>query len=345
VGWAADDISLLFGGKLMKSFRNGLGLVSLMLVVTLCTGVGAAAQNRGLAGQWDMSLDFDTWQTTSVLSFARDTEGSLTAQWVSIMGISQVKDIKREGKDLTFSVVTRLGDQDYTSSFVGTLAKGEISGLLISDQGEITTQGKRLKRMPLIAGAWDMTITVGERVVNTTLKITPDEQGTLQAEWQSQWGEHKITNVQFKDGKLTFARVSTFNENEWKSTYEGTMKNHVLTGAFSSPQGEMSANGKRAHGGFVGKWDLAITSDQGTQKQRLTILPDLTARFGAVPIKEIKFEDQQVSFDMTLPFGDDEYELSFTGTLQARNLTGKMTSAQGTSEVAGTKVRPIRRKK
>ena len=105
----------------MKSFRNGLGLVSLMLVVTLCTGVWAAAQNRGLAGQWDMSLDFDTWQTTSVLSFARDTEGLLTAQWVSIMGISEVKDIKREGKDLTFSVVTRLGDQDYTSSFVGTL--------------------------------------------------------------------------------------------------------------------------------------------------------------------------------------------------------------------------------
>ena len=97
----------------------------------------------------------------------------------------------------------------------------------MNTSSEITAQGKRLKRMPLIVGTWDMTITVGEREVNTVLKVTSDEQGTLQAEWQSQWGEHKITDVLFKANKLTFNRVSTFNDQEWKTTYEGTMKNHV----------------------------------------------------------------------------------------------------------------------
>jgi len=329
----------------MKSFHKGLGLVSLVLILTLCTGLWGAAQNRGLMGQWDMTLDFDTWQAPSVLSFANDAEGTLTAEWVHIMGISEVKNIKREGKDVTFTVVTRFGDQDNTGSFVGTITKGELSGLITSDQGEINTQGKKLKRMPLIVGTWGMTFTVGEREVNTVLKIRSDEQNQLQAEWQSQWGEHKITDVQFKEGKLTFNRVSTFNDQEWKTTYEGTMKNHVLTGAFSSQQGEIPATGKRAHGAFVGKWDLTITSDEGTRTQRLTILPDLTARFGAMPIKKLKFEDQQVSFDMRLPFGDNEYELSFKGKLDTRKLTGTLTSDQGTSEVTGTKVRPVRRKK
>lgn len=329
----------------MKSFRKGLGVVSLVLVLMFCTGVWGAAQNRGVIGQWHMTLDFETGRMPSVLSFTKDAEGALKAEWIHLIGISEVKDIKRDGKDLTFTVVTRIGDQDNTGSFVGTITKGELSGLITSDQGEINAQGKKLKRMPLIVGTWDMMIKMGDREVNTVLKVTSDEQGALQAEWQSQWGEHKITDVQFKDGKLTFNRVSTFNDNEWKTTYEGTMKNHVLTGAFSSQQGEITANGKRAHGMFVGKWDLTITSDRGTQKQRLTVLPDLTARFGAMPIKTLKFADEQVSFDMMLPFGDNEYELSFKAKLDTRTLTGTLTSDQGTSDVTGTKVRPVRRKK
>ncbi|MCP4450697.1 MAG: hypothetical protein GY809_04500 [Planctomycetes bacterium] len=329
----------------MKSFHRGFRLVSVVLVLTFCTGVWGAAQNGGLIGQWHMTLDFETGRMPSVLSFTKGAEGVLKAEWVHIMGISQVTDVKREGKDLTFTVETRIGDQDNTGSFVGSLARGELSGLITSDQGDINAQGKKVKRMPLIVGTWDMTITVGEREVNTVLKVTQDEQGTLQGEWQSQWGEHKISDVQFKAGKLTFNRVSTFNDNEWKTAYEGTMKNHALTGAFKSDRGDITANGKRAHGVFVGKWNLTMTSDRGTQTQRLTILPNLTARFGATPIKTLKFDGPQVSFDMTLPFGDDDYKLSFEGTLEARNLSGKMTSAQGTSDVAGTKVMPVRRKK
>ncbi len=329
----------------MRSFHRGFRLVSVVLVLTFCTGVWGAVKNGGLIGQWHMTLNFETGQIPSILSFTKDAEGALKADWVHIMGISQVTDIKREGKDLTFTVKTQLGDQNNTGSFSGMITKGTLSGLISSDQGDISAQGKKLKRMPMIAGNWGMTITMGEREVNTVLKVTQDEQGTLQAEWQSQWGEHKITDVQFKDGKLTFNRVSTFDDQEWKTAYEGTMKNHVLTGAFSAAQGEITANGKRAHGAFVGKWDLTINSDQGTRKQRLTILPDLTARFGAMPIKTLKIEDPQVSFGMTLPYGDNEYELSFKANLEAREMTGTLTSDQGTSDVTGTKVRPVRRKK
>ena len=329
----------------MKSFHRGLGVVSLVLVVTCCTGAWAAAQNRGLIGQWHMTLNLETGQIPSVLSFTKDAEGELKAEWVHLMGISQVKDIKHEGKDLTFTVVTRLGDEDHTGAFSGTITRGALSGMISSDQADISTRGKKLKRMPMIVGTWDMTVTFGEREVSTVLKIASDEEGTLQAQWQSEWGEHKITDVQFKDGTLTFNRVSTFNDREWKTAYKGTMKNHVLTGAFTSDQGEMSANGKRANGAFVGKWDLSITSYQGTRKQRLTILPDLTARFGAMPIKTLQFEDGEVSFDTTLSLGDNDYDLSFKSKLEARKLTGTLTSDQGTSEVTGAKVRPVRLKK
>jgi hypothetical protein len=329
----------------MKSLHRGLGLASLLFVLTLCAGVWAAPQSKGLIGEWDMKLNFDGQQMTSILSFAKDKEGELTAQWVSIMGISEVKDIKREGKDITFTLISQFGDQEFTSNFIGTLEKGGLSGLLSSDQGEITTEGKKLNRMPRILGIWNMTIKMGEREFNTVLVVTPDKQKKLQAEWRSEWGEHEITEVQFEDGKLTFSRVSKFGDREWETTYEGTLKGHTLTGTFSSQQGQIPANGKRVGAALVGKWDLTMTSEQGTRKQRLTVLPDLSARFGSVPIKKIGLEEGQVSFEMTLQFGDNEYEIGFKGKLDTGKLTGKLNTSQGISEVNGTKIKPIRQKK
>ena len=329
----------------MKLLHRGSGLVSLVFVLVLCSGLWAGPQGRGLFGEWDMKLNFDNSQMKSILTFTRDKEGELTAQWISIFGIGEVKDIKREGKDITFALINQIGGQEYTSNFIGTLEKGELSGLLNSDQGEITTEGKKLKRMAPILGSWNMTIKMGDREFKTVLVVNPDKQKKLQAEWQSQWGEHEITDVQFKDGRLTFSRISKFGDREWETTYEGSLKGHALTGAFSSQQGQIPANGRRVGAALVGKWDLTMTSEQGTRKQRLTVLPDLSARFGALPVKKIGPEEGQVSFEMTLPFGDNAYEISFQGKLDAGKLTGKLTSSQGTSEVTGTKIKPTRRKK
>jgi hypothetical protein len=151
--------------------------------------------------------------------------------------------------------------------------------------------------------------------------------------------------VQFKEGKLTFSRVSKFNDREWETSYEGMVKGQTLTGKFKSQQGEFDANGKRAGGALVGKWDLTITSDQGTRKQRLTVLPDLSGRFGALPIKKINHEEGKVSFEMKLPFGDNEYEIGLECEVKGGKMTGKFISSQGEGEVKGVKIWPIRRKK
>jgi len=329
----------------MKSLYRGPGLVSLVFVLVLCCVAWAESTARGLLGEWEMKLNFDGSQMNSILTFTRDKEGELTAQWVSIFGIGEVTDIKRKGKDITFTLTNDMGDQVYTGNFIGTLEKGELAGVLSSDSGEIMTEGKRLKRVVPILGSWNMTITMGEREFKTVLVVTTDKKKKLQAEWQSQWGEHEISDVQFNEGKLTFSRVSKFGDREWKTTYEGTLKGHTLTGAFSSQQGQLTANGKRVGAALVGKWDLMMTSDRGKRKQRLTVLPDMSARFGALPIKKIGLEKGKVNFEMILQFDYNDYEISFEGRLDSGKLTGKLTSSQGTSEVTGTKIRPIRRKK
>ena len=76
-------------------------LVSLIIVMTLCTGIGTAAQqSRVLIGDWDMKLNFDGGEMPSILSFTKDTEDKLSAQWISIMGMGDAKNIKHEGNDI-----------------------------------------------------------------------------------------------------------------------------------------------------------------------------------------------------------------------------------------------------
>ena len=329
----------------MKSLQRISGLLSLVIVMFLCGAVFAASQSRGLFGEWDMKLNFDNWEAKSILTFSRNVEGELTAQWVSIFGIGDVKEIKRKGKNITFTLLNDMGDQVYEGNFIGTLEKGVLAGVLSGDSGEITTEGKKIKRMPLIIGSWNMTLKMGDREFNTVFVVSQDKDEKLQAEWQSEWGEHEISDVEFKEGKLTFSRISKFGDREWETTYEGTVKGHTLTGKFNSQQGEIGANGKRTGAVLVGKWDLTITSDRGTRKQRLTVLPDLSARFGALPIKKIGFEDGNVSFKMTLPFGDDEYEIGLECKVKGGKMTGKFISSQGEGEVKGVKIRPVRRKK
>ena len=45
--------------------------------------------------------------------------------------------------------------------------------------------------------------------------------------------------MQLQGGKLTFDRVSNFNGNEFKSTFEGTIEGDKLTGVFKSDRGEI----------------------------------------------------------------------------------------------------------
>ncbi|GAH48208.1 unnamed protein product, partial [marine sediment metagenome] len=166
-----------------------------------------------------------------------------------------------------------------------------------------------------------------------------DEEGKLAADWQSQWGEHEITDVNFKAGKLTFKRKSKIQDRQWESTFEGTIKAHALSGTITSERGDITAEGKRVGAALVGQWELEITSDSGSRKQLLRVNPDLSGIFGPIAIKKIDLNNDEVAFKTVLEFGEQKFEISFTGKLDDRKLTGELTSSRGTRQVTGQKIR------
>jgi len=320
------------------------------LVVLLTLSVQASAQSprsARLYGDWQVKVDFDGRQMESILSFSRDKEGNRIGHWISFWGLSELKDVKYEEGKLSFVRVRRNREgQSITSKFTGTIKDGKLSGTLSSDRGEYKLEGKRSKRMPRAVGNWEMKMKMGEREFTSTLVVKVDKEGKLTAQWQSQRGEHEITDVGYERGKLTFKRKSKIQDRQCESTFEGTVRRDTLIGVIKSERGEITAEGKRIGASLIGNWNLEITSERGSRKQRLRVSPDMSGMYGAIPIKKVNLEDDKVSFNIVMKFGERKFEMSFEGKLKESKLTGELTTSRGNQKVTGTKVvRTFRRRR
>jgi len=320
-------------------------LLAMIMVSAQVWGGSSGPRRGGFFGDWLVKMTFGERQMESILSFSRDSEGNRTGQWISFWGINELKDVKFEDNQLSFVQVFRFGENESTSTFKGTIEEGKLSGTMSGDRGETKLEGTRMPRPPRAVGSWEMKYKVGEREVTGTLVIKADKERNLSAEWQSERGEHNITDLKYERGNLSFKRTSKFGERQFESTFEGTLSRDTLTGTFKSERGEIAAEGKLKNAALIGTWILEITSDRGTRKQRLMVNPDMSALYGSMPLKKVNFEDGKVGFKLVVEFGDRKFESTFEGKIQDSKLTGELTSTRGTSKVKGTKVvRTFRRR-
>jgi len=315
---------------------------SLMLMVVLSAqvwGQPSSYRGRGIYGDWQVKVEFREWQMESILSFGRDNEGNMTGQLISsFFGVNDLKDVKFEENKLSFVQVTRFGENEFTQNFTGAVEGGKMTGILSSDRGESKLEGMRSPRMSRAVGNWEMKFKIGDREFTTTLVIKAGKEGELTAEWQSQWGEHEITDIQYERGKLTFKRTSKIQDRQLDSTFEGTIRSGTLTGVIKSEMGDVPAEGKQIGAPLIGTWNLEIASEQGTRKQRFRVNPDMSGLYGALVLKKVNLEGDKVSFKTVLKFGDREFEMSFEGKLDETKLVGELTTSRGTRKVKGAKV-------
>jgi len=313
-------------------------LLVLVMVSAQVWGGSSGPRRGGFYGDWLVKMTFGERQMESILSFSRDSEGNRTGQWISFWGINDLKDVKFEENQLSFTQVFRFGENESTSTFKGTIEEGKLSGTISSDRGDSKLDGARMPRTPRAVGSWEMKYKVGEREMTGTLVIKADKERNLSAEWQSERGEHNITDLEYERGNLKFKRSSKFGERQFESTFEGTLSRDTLTGTFKSERGDIAAEGKLKNADLIGTWILEITSDRGTRKQRLRVNPDMSALYGSMNLKKVNYEEGKLSFKIVIEFGDQKFESTFEGKVEDAKLTGELTSSRGTRKVIGKKV-------
>ena len=320
--------------SLQKTIRKTLILACLMLLAQ--TSLVLAAED--ITGQWEMTMEFGGRESFAMLTISKNADGSLAGKW----GSDDLSDVKFQDGKLTFVRTIRFGDQEVSLDYTGTLKDGKIAGVMSSDQGEFDVNGARFKPMCPALGHWDINFNVQDREINARLSVSEKADGTLEGKWSREEGQHTISNVNFKDGKLTFTRHVKFNDFEFDVDYEGVIKGNELTGTMKSDMGDIPANGKRFGAPLIGKWDLTSVSDFGTRQGMMRVNGDMTGRYeffgGEIPMKDLKLEGNQVTFALEMGFGDQTFILNFKGTLDGTNLKGQMTSDRGTSEITGKKV-------
>jgi hypothetical protein len=309
------------------------------ILFTLAIGIPqvlAAAEE--VAGDWEITMDFNGRQTFATLSIAKKPDGTLTGKW----GSSDLSNVKFDGQKLTFVRTIKFGDQEFSMNYAGTLKDGKLAGTVSSDRGEFAVNGTRKKPEPPAVGQWDLSYRFGDQDMTAKLVVSQKPDGALDAKWTSQFGESTISNVKSQDGKLSFTRKIKFNDNEFETTFEGTVAGDKLTGSSKSERGEIPVSGQRVGAALIGKWALTTTTDQGPRTSALIVRGDLTGRYetfgGEIPVKDLKLEGNQVSFKVTMGFGDQTREMEFKGTLDGKTLKGQSITQNGTREVTGKKV-------
>jgi len=197
-----------------------------------------------------------------------------------------------------------------------------------------------MPRIPRAVGTWQMKLKREDREITSTLVFKADKEGNLTAQWQSERGEINIPVVQYERGNLNFKMERKTEDRQWEASFEGTIEREsdTLTGVLKSERGEMKAEGERIGAPLIGTWNLETVSDRGTRKQRLRINPDMSALYGAVPVKKVNLEDDRVSFKIVMEFGNQTFEMGFEGKLADSKLTGELTSSRGSQKITGTKL-------
>ncbi len=317
-----------------------VGMASLLILV--CVTAMTLAQpprERGIYGDWLVEQEFDGRTMESIIAFSPDEEGNMTGAWIGFGGVNELKDLSLEDGKISFTQTRQGRDGEVTTKFTGVLADGALSGTVSGGPwGDYEIKGSRMPRIPRAVGDWEMKYTVGDREIVSTLKIRSDEQGNLTATWPSDMVEHTVTDIQSDRRELTFKRTTKMGDQQWDSTFTGTVQGNEITGTFDSEMGSMEATGTRMGGEVIGTWDLVVSSQWGDGKNRLVVYPDMTARYGANLVEKVTLDGDQISFPLEFGWGDRTFNMDFTGKVTEDKLTAQLTSDRGTQEVTGTKV-------
>jgi len=316
---------------------NKVGVKSIVLTCVLLLGSTSLAWAESITGIWEMTMEFGGRPSYATLSVSKQADGTLAGKW----GSSELSNVKFENGKLTFVRTVRIGDQEFTLDYSGTLKDGRITGTMSGDRGEFAVNGARRKPKLPVLGQWDINFNVGDRDINAKLTVSQKPDGTIEGKWDEE-GEHVISKIDFKDGKLTLTRNSKIQDFEFESTYEGTVKGNDLVGMVKSQMGELEANGKRIGAALIGQWELTSTSDRGTRTLMMRVESDLTGRYeffgGEIPMKDLKLEGDQVTFYIEFGAPDQTFKLDFKGKLDGKTLKGEMIGERGTSQITGKKI-------
>jgi len=209
----------------------------------------------------------------------------------------------------------------------------------------LLAEGEKKAEKESICGNWKIVTERGGGRMSNKLEITKKADGSLKIVWNEGIQDDDISDVKFKDNKLTFTRTVFMGDFEMDTDFEGTLKDDKLTGELISDRGESAFTGTRiiAKPECVGVWLIKTGPADRQRTSELVITQDdkgkLEAKWvsgrGESEISNLKCEKDKLTFERIIKFDDREMKTTFAGQVKGNELTGTFTSDRGEREMTG----------
>jgi hypothetical protein len=199
-------------------------------------------------------------------------------------------------------------------------------------------------------GNWEVAFDIRGNVRSATLKIAKNDDGTLSGNWSSQLGTRNLRDVRDDGNSLTFNRTLELDGHSIDLSYSATIDGDAIHGTISTGQfGEIPFEGQRVGGGLAalaGTWNLAIDASGNLISITLNIAEEEgvvtgtwgSDRFGEVALRDATYDGGAIAFAVAIETPNGEFSVSFSGSVDGNELSGKLESDFGSFPVTGTKV-------
>ncbi len=339
----------------MQKNRMLVSCASLACVLIMFAAAEVQAGDD-IAGEWVFKMNFGDQEVTANACFTKNEDGTYTGTWKPNMPRPEdmpegempemkieLADIKFENNKLTFIQKGTINEEPFEVSYSGELKEGKIEGNFTGEWGENPAAATRLVKVnkcPI--GDWDIMVKSGDKQTKAKLCVCGKEDGTYTASLADAPEGDVISEVKCEDGNLCFVRKCKMEDKEVTMNFDGMVENNKLTGKFTTDAGQMEVTGMRIMPSIAGKWEITTTSERGERTSVLTIKDDMTGTYQMrdedVPVKDLKYDQGQLSFKVEMNFGDNPFVMEFKGKVDGTSIDGEFTTPRGARKATGKKV-------
>ncbi|HUT46879.1 MAG TPA: hypothetical protein VMX36_11385 [Sedimentisphaerales bacterium] len=136
---------------------------------------------------------------------------------------------------LTFDRKSNIQDRQWESSFEGKIKGHALAGVIKSERGDITVEGKRVGAE--VVGLWELDITSDSGSRKQLLRINPD--------LTAMYGSIPVKKVDLDNGQVAFSTTVDFGELKYDISFVGQVKSRKLTGGLTTSRGTRKIAGQR----------------------------------------------------------------------------------------------------
>jgi len=356
--WGTSDLSdVKFDGQkltFVRTIRFGDQEFQLDYAGTLKDGsfAGTISSDRGsftanasrrkpknpILGRWDIKFTIGDRDIQATLAVSEGPGGAIDAKWTSATGEHTVSNVKLQDGKLTFSRKSKIGENEFESTYEGTAKENKLTGTIKSERGDIPANGERLGAA--LIGKWELTTTTDRGTRTSILTVFSD----LTGRYESFGGELPFKDLKFDGSQAAFSVEAGFGDQTFAIDFKAKLDGNTLKGEVTSARGTREVTGKKldAASALVGAWEIVREGRQGTRTVKLVIKDDMTGAYtdrdSTVPVTDLRFDGGQLSFKVVVKFGEREVPMEFKGTVDGTALKGQFITERGAREATGKKV-------